>query len=343
MNFKLAIFDTHSFERNVLDAANKQFNYTLTYFEPRLTEQTAELAEGQDGVCAFVNDVLNAKVLEILKDAGVRLIALRSAGFNNVDLIAAERLGLPVVRVPEYSPYAVAEHAVALMLSLNRKIPRAYSRVRDHNFSLEGLVGFDIHRKTVGIVGTGKIGTVVARIMRGFHCEILAYDINPNADLIERYGVEYVSLPELYKKSDIISLHIPLMPETFHMIDESTLAQMKPGAMLINTGRGALIDSKALLGALKSGHLGYAGLDVYEEEEGVFFRDLSEQVFLDDVLAILLTFPNVLITSHQAFLTNEALQNIAHTTLSNIHDFEQGKALVNQIHSKKHLQKVAPQ
>jgi D-lactate dehydrogenase len=258
------------------------------------------------------------------------LIALRSAGFNHVDLSAAARLNIPVVRVPEYSPYAVAEHAVTLVMALNRKIHRAHARVREWNFSLDGLVGFDLHGKTVGIVGTGRIGQVAARIFRGFGCEVLAYDARPDTTFAEQTGVSYCELPRMYRESHIISLHVPLTPQTRHMVDDEALALMKPGVFLINTGRGALIDSPALLKALKSGHLGAAGLDVYEEEEGVFFQDLSGQIVQDDVLARLLTFPNVLITSHQAFLTCEALGNIAQTTLQNISAFEQGGPLLNQ-------------
>lgn len=332
---KIAFFDTHSFEKETftatLQSTGLSRSHSLTFFDVRLTEQTAVLARGSEVVCPFVNDKLNSETLKTLKSLNVQLIALRSAGFNNVDLEEAARLKLPVVRVPEYSPYAVAEHAVALILSLNRKIPRAYARVRDHNFSLEGLVGFDLHSKTVGIIGTGKIGTVMAKIMRGFSCNVIAYDIKPNVDLSRDHGVKYVSLEELYKDSDIVSLHAPLTPQTRHLIDEKALARFKPGSMLINTSRGRLIDSKALLAALKSGHLGYAGLDVYEEEEGVFFQDHSEEVLKDDTLSILLTYPNVLVTSHQAFLTHEALSAIAATTLSSIEDFSLNKPLKCQV------------
>jgi D-lactate dehydrogenase len=272
--------------------------------------------------------------LKLLQSSGVQLIALRSAGFNHVDLISAEKLGLKVVRVPEYSPYAVAEHAVGLILSLNRKIHRAYSRVREGNFSLEGLVGVDLHGKTIGIIGTGRIGAVMAKIMSGFGCNVLAYDTQKDGVLIEKLGVHYVDLSELFRKADIISLHVPLTPETHHMINESAFSQMKKGVMLINTGRGALIESHALISALKSGHIGSAGLDVYEEEENIFFRDLSEQILQDDVLARLLTFPNVLITSHQAFLTQEALAKIAETTFQNIRDFELGNVLINEVRAE---------
>lgn len=319
------MFDMHAYERASFDAANADFGHELTYLEPRLQRATAPLAHGYDAVCAFVNDRLDRPTLESLRAGGCKLVALRSAGYNHVDLAAAHDVGLPVVRVPEYSPYAVAEHAVALVMTLNRKIHRAYARVREWNFSLDGLVGFDLHGKTVGIVGTGKIGRVAARIFGGFGCRVLAYDVAPSGDL------DYVDLPELYRASDIISLHVPLTPTTHHMIDTAALGMMKRGVMIVNTGRGALIDSRALIEALKTGHLGGAGLDVYEEEEGVFFQDLSNQVLQDDVLARLLTFPNVLITSHQAFLTREALASIAHTTLANVRAFERGEPLVNEV------------
>ena len=338
---KIAFFDTHRFEKHYFEKANQQFDHSLAFIEPRLTEQTASLACGSECVCAFVNDRLNAATLEILKRAGIRLIALRSAGFNHVDLEAARSLGLRVVRVPEYSPYAVAEHAVALILSLNRKLHRAFSRVREGNFSLDGLVGFDLHGKTVGIVGTGRIGIIMIRIMTGFGCKVLAYDVNPNDKLATDLSFQYVSFDELLHQSNIISLHVPLTPETRHLIDEQALSQMKPGVMLINTGRGALIDTQALIQGLKKCHVGYAGLDVYEEEEGIFFEDLSEQVLQDDTLARLLTFPNVLLTSHQGFLTQEALENIAHTTLQNISDLEQGKELSNEVCAQTHVRKLA--
>jgi D-lactate dehydrogenase len=261
----------------------------------------------------------------------VRLIALRSAGFNHVDLDAATRLGFAVVRVPEYSPYAVAEHAVALILTLNRKTHRAYNRVREANFSLDGLVGFDLHGKTVGVIGTGRIGAVMLRIMHGFGCRLVAHDVREDAAIAKEMPVRYVALQELLGESDIISLHVPLTPDTRHLIDAAALSRMKPGVILINTGRGALIDSQALVAALKRGHVGGAGLDVYEEEERIFFNDLSDQVLQDDVLARLLTFPNTLITSHQGFLTHEALANIAETTLASVRAFERGEPLLNAV------------
>lgn len=327
---KVAFFDTHQFERKIFERENEKLGHSITFFETRLTEQTANLAAQYPCVCAFVNDRLDSRTLNSISANGTQLIALRSAGFNHVDMRVACDLGLHVVRVPEYSPHAVAEHAVALIMSLNRKIHRAYSRVREGNFSLDGLVGFDLYKKTVGVIGTGKIGAVFAKILAGFGCQVLANDRVQNSNLLKA-GIEYVNLDELLRKSDIISLHVPLTPETRHIIDENALARTKAGVMLINTGRGALIDTRALIQSLKSGHIGYAGLDVYEEEEGVFFENLSDQILQDDQLARLLTFPNVLLTSHQAFLTKEALGNIAHTTLQNISDFEKGQQLKNEV------------
>jgi D-lactate dehydrogenase len=328
---KIAVFDTHHFDREPLEAANKEHGHQLTFFEARLTAQTATLAAGFEAICAFVNDRLDEPTLKTLHGLGTRLVALRSAGYNNVDLQVAKKLGIRVVRVPEYSPFAVAEHAVALVLALNRHTCRAHARVRDWNFSLDGLVGFDLHGKTVGVVGTGRIGAAAAKVFLGFGCRVLAYDVNPRAELAKDGGLTYVPLDKLMAESDIITLHLPLTPESHHLINPKTLASMKRGVMLINTGRGALVDSQALTEALKSGQVGAAGLDVYEEEEGVFFRDLSDQVLQDDVLARLLTFPNVLVTSHQAFLTREALGNIAKTTVQNVTAFERGEALVNEV------------
>jgi D-lactate dehydrogenase len=339
---KIALFDTHGYDRESFDAANAAFRHRISFLEPRLTSETAPLARAHEAVCAFVNDKLDQRALEVLREGGTRLIALRSAGYNHVDLTAAARLGLPVVRVPEYSPFAVAEHAVALVLALNRKIHRAHARVREWNFSLDGLVGFDLHGKTVGLVGTGRIGHAAARIFHGFGCRVLAFDIRPDAILVSELGVRYVDLADLYRNSDVISLHVPLTPKTHHMIDATALAAMKQGVLLVNTGRGALIDSRALIGALKKGHVGAAGLDVYEEEEGVFFQDLSNRVLQDDVLARLLTFPNVLVTSHQAFLTQEALANIARVTLENVSTFERGEPLRNEVRAEQMLQASAP-
>lgn len=328
---KVAVFDAHKYDRVALETSNSAFGHSLHFIESRLTEDTAKLAEGFTAICAFVNDRLNKEVLGVLHAGGVRMIALRSAGFNHVDLECAERLGIAVARVPEYSPYAVAEHAVALMLVLNRKVHRSFNRVREFNFSLDGLVGFDLNGKTVGVVGTGRIGAVFAKIMRGFGCRVLATDNVPDKTLTESCGVEYVSLPELLSHSDVVSLHVPLTPATRHILDDKAFALMKPGVMLINTSRGALIETTALISALKSGIIGSAGLDVYEEEEGVFFEDHSELGLKDDVLARLLTFPNVVVTSHQAFLTREALANIADTTLQSLKDFERNQPLVNAV------------
>lgn len=329
---KIAFFDTHRFEREFFESESAKFHHSIRFLDFRLSQQTASLLKPDEHcVCVFVNDCLNSETLSILKQAGVRLVALRSAGFNHVDLEAARHLGLTVVRVPEYSPFAVAEHAVALILTLNRKTHRAFTRVREGNFSLDGLVGFDLHGKTVGVIGTGRIGSTFCKIMSGFGCRVLAFDSNPNLALSKELGVHYVELDQLLRQSDVISLHVPLNPATHHMIDARAFSIMKPCAMLINTGRGALIDTHALVAALKSGRLGSAGLDVYEEEEAVFFRDLSDRVLKDDTLVRLLTFPNVVLTSHQAFLTQEALQNIAETTLQNISDFENAKPLTNEV------------
>lgn len=328
---KVAVFDTHRFERATLEAANKNAGHELVFFEHRLTEETVASAAGFSAVCCFANDRLNRRVLEGLAKNGVRFVALRSAGFNHVDLSAAAEFGVKVARVPAYSPYAVAEHAVTLILALNRKICRASARVHELNFSLDGLVGFDLHGKTVGIVGTGRIGAAMARIMAGFGMTVLTFDIGPNPELHSIPQIRSVSLPELLAASDIVSLHVPLTPQTKHLIDDKALALMKPGVMLINTGRGGLVDTQALVRALKTGHVGAAGLDVYEEEEAIFFRDLSETILEDDVLARLMTFPNVLITAHQAFLTHEALDNIAATTMGNLSEFEEGRPLSNEV------------
>jgi D-lactate dehydrogenase len=335
---RVAIFSTKNYDRAFLGAANATYEHELVFFEPRLTEETNALAAGFPAVCVFVNDQLSAIVLNTLAGQGTRLIALRSAGFNNVDLIAARELGLTVVRVPAYSPYAVAELTVGLILTLNRKIHRAYARVREGNFALDGLLGFDLHGRTVGVIGTGMIGAVVARIMNGFGCRLLAYDPFPNPDC-ERLGAQYVSLQSLFTASDIVTLHCPLTPETHHLIDAQAIGQMKSGAMLINTGRGALIDTQAVIEALKSGRIGYLGLDVYEEEADLFFEDLSDKVIRDDVFARLLTFPNVVITGHQGFFTEEALKSIAETTLANITAFEQGQGAMHEVSSERVAQR----
>ena len=291
--------------------------YTLKFLEVHLNPETAALAKRYDAVCAFVNDDLGQATLEALNHVGIQHIAMRCAGYNNVDLATAKRLGMQVVRVPAYSPYAVAEHALALILTLNRKTHKAYNRVREGNFLLDGLVGEDIHGKTVGVMGTGKIGEIFATMMQGLGCTLLAYDPYPNETLLKR-GVRYVEIPELLATSDIISLHCPLLPATHHIIDAEAVAQMKPGAMLINTSRGGLVETQAVVDGLKREQIGALGLDVYEEEGDLFFENLSDRVIQDDVFTRLLTFPNVLITGHQAFLTKEALHNIAETTLANL-------------------------
>ena len=320
---KVAVFSAKKYDREFLNAANSP-RHDLHFFEPHLNEETAGLATGFQAVCVFVNDQVNAAVMARLGSLGVRLIALRCAGYNNVDLTAATKHGITVVRVPAYSPYAVAEHTVALMLALNRKLHRAYNRVREGNFALDGLVGFDMHEKTVGVIGTGQIGTVVAQILTGFGCPILAFDPLPNATC-QSCGVRYAELDELFAQSDIITLHCPLTPENKHLINAAAIAKMKDGVMLINTSRGALLDTVAIIAALKSGKIGYLGLDVYEEEEHIFFEDRSGLILSDDVFARLLTFPNVIITGHQAFFTREALLNIAATTIDNITRFETGQ------------------
>jgi D-lactate dehydrogenase len=333
---KVAVFSARSYDRAALTHAANQMpaaQVAFEFFEVHLDGRTAVLAEGVDAVCAFVNDNLDATVLERLHGLGIRMVALRCAGYNNVDLKAAARLGLTVVRVPAYSPAAVAEHTVALILALDRKVYRAYNRVREGNFSLDGLVGFNLHDKTVGLIGTGKIGAAVAHILGpGFGCRVLACDPVPNEDCV-RLGVKYVRLPELFGQSDIISLHSPLLPETLHFINREALAQMKPGVMLINTSRGALIDTPAVIDGLKTGQIGYLGLDVYEEETALFFEDRSSTVIPDDVFARLLTFPNVVVTGHQAFLTQEALARIAQTTLDNLVSFFATGRCQNQVSS----------
>lgn len=326
---KVAVFSTKAYDRRFLSAAAQNGGHELTFFEPRLAEETASLASAYPVVCAFVNDDLGPAVLARLASGGTRLIALRCAGFNQVDLVAAQRHDIRVARVPAYSPYAVAEHTVGLILALNRHLPRAYNRVRDGNFVLDGLLGFDLHGQTVGIVGTGQIGAVTARILHGFGCRLLLHDVREN-EACTSLG-SYVSLPQLFAESDIISLHCPLLPATQHLISEQALAAMKPGVMLINTSRGALIDTQAVIAALKSRKIGYLGLDVYEEESELFFEDRSGNVIEDDVFSRLLTFPNVLITGHQAFFTQNALEAIARVTSENITAFEQGRPLANEV------------
>jgi D-lactate dehydrogenase len=318
---KVAVFSAKNYDREFLGAANAG-RHELVFLEPRLTAATAPLADGFAAVCAFVHDEIDAAAVDRLASGGCRFIALRCAGYNQVDLGAAARAGVTVARVPAYSPHGVAEHAVALLLALNRKTHRAYNRVREGNFSLEGLVGFDVHGKTVGVVGAGKIGAAFARIMLGFGCEVLAFDTVESAEL-RAAGVRYVALAELFGRADIVSLHCPLVPATHHLIRAETLAGMKRGVVILNTSRGALIDTRAAIDAIKAGVIGALGLDVYEEEEGIFFEDLSTQIVADDELMRLMTFPNVLITSHQAFFTREALRAIAETTVSNLTQFEE--------------------
>ena len=316
---KTTVFSTKPYDQQFL-VPDPESRVTMEFVEARLSEATAPLADGADAICAFVNDDLSEPVLRALSARGVTLVALRCAGFNNVDLAAARSLGMTVARVPAYSPYAVAEHTMALILGLNRKIHRAYNRVREGNFALEGLLGFDLHGKTFGIVGTGKIGEVLAGIVKGFGCTLIGHDIAENPACLD-LGMRYVTRDEIFARSDILSFNCPLTPDTHHMLRRETLSKLKPGVMIINTGRGAVIDAKAAIAGLKDGTIGSLGLDVYEEEADLFFEDLSNTVLRDDVFARLLTFPNVLITGHQAFFTREALQNIAETTIANIEHF----------------------
>jgi D-lactate dehydrogenase len=334
----VSFFSTQSYDKTYFDRHNK--SNEIRYFDVSITEQTAVLAKGSQAVCVFVNDKITEGVIQQLSKMGIRLIVLRSAGYNNVNLEAAKQYGLTIVRVPAYSPHAVAEHAVALILTLNRKTHKAYNRVREGNFSLDRLTGFDLFEKTVGVVGTGKIGEVFCRIMLGFGCKVLAYDLVENKDLkavdagnpdASGKGVVYVSLENLLKQSDIVSLHCPLNDATHHLVNTESLKMMRHGAMLINTGRGALIDTQAVIEALNIGQLGYLGIDVYEQEDKLFFRDFSESIIQDEVILRLMSFPNVLITAHQAFFTEEALTQIALITLQNISDFEAGKPLLNVV------------
>ncbi|KMN83489.1 2-hydroxyacid dehydrogenase [Chromobacterium alkanivorans] len=328
---RIAVFDAKNYDRHALEAANQSHRHQLQFFEPRLNLDTVSLVQGADAVCPFVNDRLDAAVVAKLAAAGVKLVTLRCAGYNGVDLAACRRHGIAVTRVPAYSPHAVAEHAFALLLAVVRRIHKSYTRVREMDFSLDGLVGFDLHGKTMGVLGAGRIGQATMSIARGFGMRVLAYDLYPKAELAASLGCEFVSLDEIWRQADVISLHLPLTAESRHLVNRETLARMKPGAVLINTSRGGLIDTAALLEALKAGRLSGVGLDVYEMEEGVFFENLSESGLQDDQLARLLTFPNVLVTSHQGFLTREALMNIADATLGNAGAFERGEALVNAV------------
>jgi D-lactate dehydrogenase len=327
---RIAVFSTKRYDRQALDAANERHGHDVTYFEARLTPETAALAAGFEAVCPFVNDQLSADVIERLAADGLRLLALRSAGFNHVDLAAAARLGVTVTRVPAYSPHAVAELAAGLVLTLNRKLHRAYNRVREGNFALDGLLGFDLHDRTVGVLGTGRIGAVFCHIMKGFGCRVLASDPYPS-DELQDAGVVYTDTGEVFAEADIIALHMPLMPDTHHIINDGAVQRMKHGVMLINTSRGGLVDTRAVIDGLKSGRIGALGLDVYEEEADLFFEDLSDTVIQDDVFARLLTFPNVLITGHQGFFTGEALQNIAETTLGSVTAFERGTGELHEV------------
>lgn len=327
----LLVFSTKEYDRVFLTEANKSLGFPLKFVEARLAEETVALAAGYPAICIFVNDVADAAVIAGLAKGGTKFIALRCAGFNNVDLHAAEANGICVARVPAYSPHAVSEHAIGLLLTLNRKIHRAHQRVREGNFALNGLLGFDLYGKTAGVVGTGKIGALVARALRaGFGCDVIAYDVREDEEL-KALGVRYGTLEELFRTSDFITLHCPLMPETYHLINAQTIAQMKDKTLIINTSRGALIDTSAAVEGLKNGKLGGLGLDVYEEEADLFFEDLSNEVIRDDVFARLLTFPNVLITGHQAYFTREALQNIAATTFGNLVDYAAGKCCPNAV------------
>ncbi|WP_288735164.1 2-hydroxyacid dehydrogenase [uncultured Parabacteroides sp.] len=330
MSYKIAFFGAKPYDIASFDKVNEKYNYDIKYFKGHLNPNNVVLTQDADAVCIFVNDTADAAVIDAMADNGVKLLALRCAGFNNVDLEATKGK-LPVVRVPAYSPYAVAEYSLALMLSLNRKIHRAYWRTRDGNFSLNGLMGFDMHGKTVGIIGTGKIAKILIRILKGLGMHILAYDVYPDYKFAEEEGITYTTLDELYKNSDIISLHCPLTEQTRYIINDDSIAKMKDGVMIINTGRGQLIHTNALIEGLKEKKISAAGLDVYEEEGDYFYEDKSDKIIDDDVLARLLSFNNVIVTSHQAFFTKEAMHNIAETTLQNIEDFRQNRPLVNEV------------
>ena len=328
---KIAFFDTHAYDKKSFAQANENFNYEIDFRDYKLNENTALTAKGFDVVCVFVNDIVNEAVIKTLKECGIKLIALRCAGFNNVDLKAADEAGIKVVRVPAYSPYAVAEHGAALLMSLTRHIPQAYLRTKTANFNIEGLTGRDLHGLTAGILGTGKIGQIMADILKGFGMNIIAYDPYPNEEWASKTGARYVTLKEIFCESDVLSLHCPLNEQTKHIVNHDSMKMMKHDAVIINTGRGALIDSKALVHALKHGQIGGIGMDVYEEESKYFFSDWSTDIMTDDVLARLLTFPNVIITAHQAFLTTNALKNLADTTMQNIRDFSDNAKLVNEV------------
>ena len=331
---KIAFFDTRSYDKEAFTKENEKFGYEIDFFDFKLNEKTALTAKGFDAVCVFVNDVVNADVISILKNCGIKIILLRCAGFNNVDLAAAEKAGIEVVRVPAYSPHAVAEHGAALLLSLTRHIPQAYLRTKTVNFNIEGLTGRDLFGLTAGVFGTGKIGQCMADILKGFGMKVICYDPFPNEKWAKEKGFSYVDIDTIFKESDVLSFHCPLTDETYHIVNHDNMKKMKSDAVIINTGRGAMIDTKALVHALKHKHIGGAALDVYEEESAFFFKDCSAEIIADDVLARLLTFPNVLITGHQAFLTTTALSNIAEVTLNNFSSFLSGKELVNKVQKK---------
>ena len=327
---KIACFSTKSYDRESFDRFISGTTHTLSYFEAKLDKHTVSLAEGHDAICTFVNDPIDGTIMKKLAHVGVRLIALRCAGYNQVDLQTAANLGIKIVRVPAYSPEAVAEHAFALLLTLSRKTHKAYNRVRENNFSLEGLTGVNIHGKTIGVIGTGAIGKAFCRIAKGFGCTILAYDIHENEEM-KQLGVTYLPLHEVIANSHIISLHCPLTPATHHLINAESIERMQNGVTLINTSRGALVETKAVIKALKSKKIANLGIDVYEQEENIFFKNLSEEIMQDEMISRLMTFPNVLVTGHQAFLTKEALEQISITTLANISAFENGERLINEV------------
>jgi D-lactate dehydrogenase len=331
MAYKIAIFDAKPYDRTTFNKVNEKYGFELIYHKEHLDINNVVLANGVDAVCIFVNAVVDAAVVSRLKSYGVNLIALRCAGFNNVDIAAAAKEGVKVVRVPDYSPHAIAEHTLALMLCLNRKVHRAFLRTRDGNFSLIGFEGFDMYGKTVGVIGTGKIGKVAIGLFKGLGMNVLAYDLYPDTAFAESEGIKYVTLDELYAGSDIITLHCPLTKETEYLICDESIGKMKDGVMIVNTGRGKLIHTKHLIEGLLSRKVGYAGLDVYEEEGAYFYEDHSDTVMTDDVLARLLSFNNVIVTSHQAFFTQEAMANIAHATMESISDFFAGRELGNEV------------
>lgn len=326
---KITFFSTQPYDKEFFTKQNEQFGFELEFYETHLGPHIVNVVENTDAVCVFVNDKVNADVIKVLASKGVKTIALRCAGFNNVDLNAAKEYGLNVCRVPAYSPEAVAEHAVAMILTLNRKTHKAYNRVREQNFSLNGLLGFNLHQKTIGVIGTGNIGKAFCKIMQGFGCKIIAFDLIANKDM-EADGVEFLPLMNVLKQSDIISLHCPLNEQTHHLINKETMAMMKQGVMIINTSRGGLIDTKAVISSLKTRQIGYLGIDVYEQEDKLFFRDLSANIIEDDTIQRLMSFPNVLVTAHQAFFTEEALNQIANITLNNIFELSQNKILTNK-------------